>query len=152
MRYLILLTCLLLGAATPAAAQVSIGIGIHTPGVSIGINVPAYPRFVLEPGYPVYFHCSPVVSRSRDVSNWLPWAVELEPESLIQVNPEIAQALNIETGDEVVVEGPSKRLVGRAWLSRMETGNLSIRCSYGFLQLSAGEQTRYSRHMEGRTA
>ena len=55
MRYLILVSCLLLGAATPAAAQVSIGIGIHTPGVSIGINVPAYPRFVRVPGYPVYY-------------------------------------------------------------------------------------------------
>lgn len=84
-----------------------------------GPGDPGTQRLQSEPGYPVYFHCSPVVSRSRDVSNWLPWAVELEPESLIQINPEIAQALNIETGDEVVVEGPSKRLEGRAWLSRM---------------------------------
>ena len=55
MRYLILVSCILLGAAAPAAAQVSIGIGIRAPGVSIGINVPAYPRFVRVPGYPVYY-------------------------------------------------------------------------------------------------
>jgi len=55
MRYLILISCMLLGAAAPAAAQVSIGIGINAPGVSIGINVPAYPRFVRVPGYPVYY-------------------------------------------------------------------------------------------------
>lgn len=55
MRYLILVLCVLLGAATPAAAQVSIGIGISSPGLSIGINVPAYPRLVRVPGYPVYY-------------------------------------------------------------------------------------------------
>jgi len=37
----------------PAAAQVSIGIGL--PGAGIGINVPAYPRLVRVPGYPVYY-------------------------------------------------------------------------------------------------
>jgi hypothetical protein len=41
------------GIATPARAQV--GIGIAVPGVSIGINLPAYPELVLVPGYPVYY-------------------------------------------------------------------------------------------------
>jgi hypothetical protein len=53
MRYLILAFCLLLGAATPAAAQLS--IGFSSPGLSIGINVPVYPRLVRVPGYPVYY-------------------------------------------------------------------------------------------------
>jgi hypothetical protein len=53
MRYLILVFCLLLGAATPAAAQLS--IGFSSPGLSIGINVPVYPRLVRVPGYPVYY-------------------------------------------------------------------------------------------------
>lgn len=39
--------------ATPARAQVSIGISV--PGVSIGINLPVYPELVLVPGYPVYY-------------------------------------------------------------------------------------------------
>ena len=38
--------------ATPAAAQVSIGISI--PGISIGINQPYYPELVPVPGSPVY--------------------------------------------------------------------------------------------------
>ena len=53
MRYLILVLCLLLGVATPAAAQLS--IGISSPGLSIGINVPVYPRLMRVPGYPVYY-------------------------------------------------------------------------------------------------
>lgn len=39
--------------ATPAAAQVSIGISI--PGISIGINQPYYPELVPVPGSPVYY-------------------------------------------------------------------------------------------------
>ena len=47
---------LLLGlffAPTPAAAQVSIGIGL--PSVSIGINLPSFPKLVVVPGHPVYY-------------------------------------------------------------------------------------------------
>jgi len=40
-------------AASPAHAQVSVGIGF--PHVSIGINLPAYPRLVRVPYYPVYY-------------------------------------------------------------------------------------------------
>jgi len=39
----------------PATAQVSIGIGISGPGVSIGVHFPVYPRLVRVPGYPVYY-------------------------------------------------------------------------------------------------
>lgn len=53
MRYPILVFSAFLVAATPAAAQLSVGIG--TPNVSIGINVPVYPRLVRIPGYPVYY-------------------------------------------------------------------------------------------------
>jgi hypothetical protein len=47
---LLLMACCV---ATPAAAQVSIGIGL--PNVSIGINLPLYPELVPVPGYPVYY-------------------------------------------------------------------------------------------------
>ena len=48
-RCLLTALCLSLGMAVPATfAQVSVG-------VSIGINVPAYPRLVAVPGYPVYY-------------------------------------------------------------------------------------------------
>ncbi len=44
---------ILLGAAGPTTAQLS--IGISRPGVSIGINLPVYPEFVRVPNYPVYY-------------------------------------------------------------------------------------------------
>lgn len=54
MRRLLLALPLMLCQLPPAAAQVSVGIGIAMPGVNIGINVPAYPRLVPVPGVPVY--------------------------------------------------------------------------------------------------
>jgi hypothetical protein len=53
MRRGLIVLWMLLCAATSAAAQVSIGIGV--PGLSIGINVPVYPELVRVPGYPVYY-------------------------------------------------------------------------------------------------
>lgn len=53
MRYLVTLLCALCCWASPATAQVSIGIGL--PNVSIGINLPVYPQLVRVPNYPVYY-------------------------------------------------------------------------------------------------
>src|SRR5207302_1203188 len=53
MRNFIFVLGVLLCSIAPAAAQVSCGVG--GPGVSIGINVPAYPQLVPVPGYPVYY-------------------------------------------------------------------------------------------------
>ncbi|MDE1949990.1 MAG: hypothetical protein KGI35_15330, partial [Burkholderiales bacterium] len=53
MRNPFVVSCLLLGLAGPAAAQ--LGVAISLPGVSIGIDVPIYPELVRVPGYPVYY-------------------------------------------------------------------------------------------------
>ena len=55
MRKLLLAVCITsaLATAMPATAQVS--ATFNAPGVSIGINVGAYPQFALIPGYPVYY-------------------------------------------------------------------------------------------------
>ena len=53
MRYALVVLWMLCWSATPAMAQVSIGIGL--PSVSIGINLPVYPVLVRVPGYPVYY-------------------------------------------------------------------------------------------------
>jgi hypothetical protein len=53
MRNQLVLMSLLLCAATPAGAQVSVAIGL--PNVRIGINLPVYPQLVRVPGYPVYY-------------------------------------------------------------------------------------------------
>jgi hypothetical protein len=55
MRYLLVSLSLLIGSVTPAAAQVSVGVGIGLPSVEIGVNVPVYPELVVVPGYPVYY-------------------------------------------------------------------------------------------------
>jgi hypothetical protein len=53
MRNKLVLAALLLCAAVPVGAQVS--IGISSPNVRIGINLPLYPQLVRVPGYPVYY-------------------------------------------------------------------------------------------------
>jgi len=53
MRNGLIVLWMLLCSVTSAAAQVSVGVGF--PGVSIGINLPVYPRLVPVPGYPVYY-------------------------------------------------------------------------------------------------
>ena len=53
MRYALVVLLGILYLASPAAAQVSIGIGL--PGLSIGINMPTYPELTPMPDYPVYY-------------------------------------------------------------------------------------------------
>lgn len=53
MRYGLVGLWMLLSSAVAAATQVSVGVWL--PGISIGINQPAYPQFVVVPGYPVYY-------------------------------------------------------------------------------------------------
>ena len=53
MRRVLLAVSLLLGTLAPAFAQISINFG--GPGVSIGINLNAYPTLQRVPGYPVYY-------------------------------------------------------------------------------------------------
>jgi hypothetical protein len=55
MRRALVLLSMLVSMTTPVLAQVSVGVGIGLPGVSIGNNVPAYPELVPVPGYPVYY-------------------------------------------------------------------------------------------------
>jgi len=53
MRYLLAVLLGMFLFASPAAAELSIGIGL--PGVSIGINMPTYPELAPMPDYPVYY-------------------------------------------------------------------------------------------------
>lgn len=55
MRGLLLVLPLLFGQLPAAQAQVSVGVGIDMPGVSIGINLPTFPHLQQVPGYPVYY-------------------------------------------------------------------------------------------------
>ena len=53
--FVVIAACMILGANTAALGQVSVGVGIAVPGLSLGINIPAYPDLVAIPGYPVYY-------------------------------------------------------------------------------------------------
>ena len=55
MRYLFVALSLSLCSLAPAPAQAQPRVDIRLPGISIGINVPVYPRLVQVPGYPVYY-------------------------------------------------------------------------------------------------
>ena len=70
MRYIIVLSTMLLGSVLPATAQVSVAIGV--PGVSIGVNMPVYPEFVRVPSYPVYY--APRVGLNLFFYDGLYWA------------------------------------------------------------------------------
>jgi hypothetical protein len=53
MRYLLIVLSMLLFPVTAAHAEIGVAVGL--PGVSIGINMPVYPRLARVPGYPVYY-------------------------------------------------------------------------------------------------
>ncbi|MDM8359171.1 hypothetical protein P8H29_23765, partial [Pandoraea communis] len=55
MRHLLIAATVLLCPVISAQAQVQVGVSITSPGVSIGIDLPAYPTLVQVPSYPVYY-------------------------------------------------------------------------------------------------
>jgi hypothetical protein len=55
MRKLIIVLSILFLPISAARADLSLGFSYNAPGVSIGINMPAYPQLVPVPGYPVYY-------------------------------------------------------------------------------------------------
>ena len=56
MRHVLVAVGLLLGTlGSLASAAVQVSVGFSVPGLTIGINLPAYPYLVLVPGYPVYY-------------------------------------------------------------------------------------------------
>lgn len=69
--------------------------------------------------FPLYFHSTAARFRETDSSVRWSWVAELGPDGLIQINPETAEALGIENGDEVVVEGAKRSAEAQARLSRV---------------------------------
>ena len=59
------------------------------------------------------------MTRSGDASNWWPWTRELEDEMGIQIHPLIAEALNIENGETILVASENETIDGPATISRM---------------------------------
>lgn len=74
MRNLFIVLTMLLLPLSAARAEVSVGIGFSAPGVSIGINLPVYPRLVAVPGYPVYY--DPALDYNYFFYDGLYWVLE----------------------------------------------------------------------------
>ena len=55
MRYRLIALSIIFSPLLPVPAHAEVSVAIAIPGISIGINMPAYPRLVLVPGYPVYY-------------------------------------------------------------------------------------------------
>ena len=69
MQYLLIASPMLLCPLAFAEEQIS--FGFSTPGISIGINMPAYPDLILVPGMPVY--CDPRVEANYFFYDGLYW-------------------------------------------------------------------------------
>lgn len=69
--------------------------------------------------YPLAFEAARISCRSGDASRFWSWTRGLTREDAVQINPETADLLGIENGDDVLVETPRGVLPGRACLSRM---------------------------------
>lgn len=63
----------LLGISTLAAGQIRISGAVALPGLNIGVNIPAYPKFAPIPGYPVYY--APELSANLFFYDGLYWAL-----------------------------------------------------------------------------
>jgi hypothetical protein len=74
MRNLFIVLSMLFLQVSTTHAEVSVGIGISVPGVSIGINMPAYPRLVPVQGYPVYY--DPYVNMNYFFYDGLYWVFQ----------------------------------------------------------------------------
>ena len=73
MRKLLIAACVAsVFASLPVTAQVS--VAFDAPGVSIGINVGAYPQLVPIPGYPVYY--APQVSANYFFYDGMYWVYD----------------------------------------------------------------------------
>jgi anaerobic selenocysteine-containing dehydrogenase len=68
--------------------------------------------------HPLRYLTAPAAAGSSNAGRWYPWTSELSDEDAIQIHPDTAAALAIESGDSVVVTGPSGVVEGRARLSR----------------------------------
>ena len=69
--------------------------------------------------FPLIFQTTRVISRSGDASNFWPLTKDLEDPCAVQIHPEIAQVLGINSGEDVLVRGPGRVIEGRASITRM---------------------------------
>ncbi len=68
--------------------------------------------------YPLHLESPHVGSGCTDLANLWPWSGERGRSALLQINPDIATALGIESGDTVIALAAGQSTEARAWVSR----------------------------------
>ena len=69
--------------------------------------------------YPLGFQATRTITRSGDAGRWWPWTRELEDELGIRIHPRVAQALEIENGQTILVASENETIEGPAAVSRI---------------------------------
>lgn len=69
--------------------------------------------------FPLTYQATRIVSRSGDADNFRPLTRELEDAGAVQIHPETAALLGIQSGDQVLVHAPGETIEASAWITRM---------------------------------
>jgi formate dehydrogenase major subunit len=102
------------------------------------------PLFQAEEGdlFPLVYQATRTISRSGDADNFRPLTLGLEDADAVQIHPDTAGVLGIESGDPVLVHGPGEtfeawalitRMVPRwlIWSARRLASNCAVVCKKG---------------------
>jgi anaerobic selenocysteine-containing dehydrogenase len=68
--------------------------------------------------YPLRLESPHLGSRCTDLANLWPWSCDRQRSPLLQINPEVATALGIESGDAIIALAAGLYTEARAWVSR----------------------------------
>jgi hypothetical protein len=68
--------------------------------------------------YPLHVESPHVGPRCTDLANLWPWSGDGERSALLQINPEVATALGIESGDTIIALTAGHYTEAKAWVSR----------------------------------
>ncbi|MBI5602492.1 MAG: molybdopterin-dependent oxidoreductase [Deltaproteobacteria bacterium] len=69
--------------------------------------------------FPLSFQVTRTMTRSGEASRWWPWTRELDDDLGILIHPRIAQALEVENGETILVASEDEIIEGPATISRL---------------------------------
>jgi anaerobic selenocysteine-containing dehydrogenase len=69
--------------------------------------------------FPLIYQATRTISRSGDADNFRSLTRGLEDADSVQIHPDTAGVLGIESGDQVLIHGPGETIEASAWITRM---------------------------------
>ncbi len=69
--------------------------------------------------HPLRYQATRIAARHSDASHWQPWSRELADEQAVQIHPDTARALGLNTGDLLMVTANGDSFEGKTQISRM---------------------------------